>query len=240
MAWEGRAWSRGLAQGSQRNEWSVASASSSISSPLLRPRSSCPPPPLPSSLLTLGPPIVLVIQLKRGQVRRWASKQSHLNTHTSKSSSRLASTRPSTLPLPSPSIGSFSSMSTRRRSPLIDSFASAKAVHLTYSIAAASSYSGSYEPSNILTDKPHDLSSRWSGANGAAGSSANNVPAVAATAGPSRAGTSAAAALAAAAQQAASMGASPPPGAASSSSSSAAGGKQYIILKLSQLAVVSE
>ncbi|KDN41422.1 hypothetical protein K437DRAFT_279066 [Tilletiaria anomala UBC 951] len=37
-------------------------------------------------------------------------------------------------------------------------------VPLRYSVAEASSYSGNYHPSNILVDRPHDLTSRWSGA----------------------------------------------------------------------------
>jgi hypothetical protein len=37
-------------------------------------------------------------------------------------------------------------------------------VALRYSIAQASSYSGSYEPHNILHDRPHDIKSRWTGA----------------------------------------------------------------------------
>lgn len=53
-------------------------------------------------------------------------------------------------------------------------------VAIGYSVVEASSYSGNYHPSNILVDRPQDLTSRWSGANfaslqGASSSSSANT-----------------------------------------------------------------
>lgn len=41
---------------------------------------------------------------------------------------------------------------------------------LSFSIAASSGHSGSYVPDNVLTDRPADQSSRWSGAHAQGGS----------------------------------------------------------------------
>ncbi|CAO1614352.1 unnamed protein product [Parajaminaea phylloscopi] len=47
---------------------------------------------------------------------------------------------------------------------LVDAVAAQSSGPLKYSIAAVSSWSNAYEPWNVLTDRPLDLSSRWSGA----------------------------------------------------------------------------
>lgn len=134
-------------------------------------------------------------------------------------------------------MSSTPSSATRRPAPTtsttnpstLDAFAASKSVPLPYSIAAVSSYSGTYEPSNILTDKPHDLSSRWSGA---------SVAAVASSSATTSAGGVAGAAAAAAAGS--SRSANVPAAAVGGGAGGAGNGKQYIILKLSQLAVASE
>ncbi|PWN26502.1 hypothetical protein BDZ90DRAFT_233131 [Jaminaea rosea] len=131
-------------------------------------------------------------------------------------------------------MSSTPSSATRRPAPTtsttnpstLDAFAASKSVPLPYSIAAVSSYSGTYEPSNILTDKPHDLSSRWSGA---------SVAAVASSSATTSAGGVAGAAAAAAAGS--SRSANVPAATVGGGAGGAGNGKQYIILKLSQLAV---
>ncbi|UZJ52511.1 hypothetical protein CBS101457_001831 [Exobasidium rhododendri] len=52
----------------------------------------------------------------------------------------------------------------RKNTPTCHILAEQPLSRLRYSIVEASSYSGVYEPHNILYDRPHDLGSRWSGA----------------------------------------------------------------------------
>lgn len=99
--------------------------------------------------------------------------------------------------------------------------AAAPSVTLDYSIAGYSSYSGVYEPTNVLVDRPQDLSSRWSGASVATASSPS--PSSGAAANPLAATGGA---VASSSRSALSAGLGP------------VNGKQFIILKLAQPAVV--
>lgn len=55
-------------------------------------------------------------------------------------------------------------MSALSKTSLADTINSQRSVPLGYSVSSVSSFSGSYEPGNILYDRPTELSSRWSGA----------------------------------------------------------------------------
>lgn len=113
-----------------------------------------------------------------------------------------------------------------------------------YSIAACSSFSGQYEPANILYDRPHDLSSRWSGASitSVTPSTPKSLEAAAASAAASR--SSREVGGSASGGEGSKSAGSGARGTAASSSTTASGsgttGKQYLILELDQPAIVSE
>ncbi|KAN0064601.1 hypothetical protein ACQY0O_002230 [Thecaphora frezii] len=125
-------------------------------------------------------------------------------------------------------------------SALLQQLLNAPTVSLRYSVATASSYSGIYHPNNILHNRPHDMSSRWSGSSQYAqpagttgnGGSGSNLPV---------GGSSTLAGTRSTSGSSPRRPASSAPGtsqAAVATPSSSVPSKQYIILKLDRPTVV--
>ncbi|CAO1639021.1 unnamed protein product [Sympodiomycopsis kandeliae] len=132
---------------------------------------------------------------------------------------------------------SSSTAAATARSP--SSLAAAIAVQpnekLTYSISAASSFSSGYRPELILEDRPHDLSSRWSGASYLS-TAGNSSPAPSGTSSPAPItpaiiGTSSPSSSSSSRRPS-------KPGSSKMVSTTSASSKQYIILKLDSPAIV--
>ncbi|EPQ29377.1 uncharacterized protein PFL1_03132 [Pseudozyma flocculosa PF-1] len=118
---------------------------------------------------------------------------------------------------------------------LLQQLLDARPTTLRYSIACASSYSGTYHPNNILYNRPHDMSSRWSGSSQATQAAAAAQGANAArTAAPAASSTT----TSSSSPRRAPAASSPAAGPIIATPSQSASSKQYIILRLDKPCVV--
>ncbi|PWN19305.1 hypothetical protein BCV69DRAFT_262218 [Microstroma glucosiphilum] len=148
----------------------------------------------------------------QGQSEPSSSSSSHLRNSTSAGGSGTSGSVSHSLPSTSSSSSSSSTSDLLSLHP---------STTLPYSISSVSSYSSSYAPQNILVDRPMDLASRWSGA------SVSAVP-------PSGGGGGGAAGLGAGPGGRGGLNL----GAGVTGGSGSGSGKQYVVLKLEEMAVV--